>query len=114
MCAKINMIFVCLCLGGFAACSVKVDYAQDFAENVSCAKGYNGACWCFVSSGRTTGSTGSTKIGMTLAPDDFCVKRLDRYFSPVQKLFKVRRTSIARQRGPGSGGAWRRDKGKGE
>jgi len=66
-------------LGIFTACSVNAskldaDYAKDFASNVRCATGYKGGCWCFVAS-RKTGSTSSTGIGMTLAPDSFCSGR---------------------------------------
>lgn len=71
-----------ICASILQGCSVNAskldsDYAKEFAENVRCAYGYNDACWCFVAS-RKTGSTDSTGIGMTLAPDDFCVKRLGR------------------------------------
>lgn len=58
------------------SCSVNsskldADYVESFAEDVRCAKGYAEKCWCFVAS-RRTGSSATTGIGMTLAPDELC------------------------------------------
>lgn len=69
-------VLVLIALLGLCGCSVnasklEADYIQKFADNVRCAKGYAGGCWCFVAS-RKTGSTNSTGIAMTLAPKDFC------------------------------------------
>jgi len=47
------------------------DYVQKFADNVRCAQGYKGGCWCFIAS-RKTGKANSTGIGMSLAPSDYC------------------------------------------
>jgi len=62
---------VCLCGCSVNASKVDSDYAKEFAENVRCAKGYAGGCWCFVAS-RKTGSVSTTGIGMALAPKEFC------------------------------------------
>ena len=68
--------FLLLIVGTIKACSVNAerlssDYAKDFAASVSCAKGHQGKCWCFVAS-RKTEKTDSTGIGMTLVPDELC------------------------------------------
>lgn len=62
-----------LVIQGCSVNSSKLDtnYVQSFAEDVRCAKGYAGKCWCFVAS-RRTGSSATTGIGMTLAPDELC------------------------------------------
>jgi len=73
-------IFIAMILAGITiftvSCSInssKLDtnYVQSFAEDVRCAKGYAGKCWCFVAS-RQTGVASTTGIGMTLAPKELC------------------------------------------
>ena len=63
-------IFAVLAMTFVMGCSVNAsklgsEYASDFANNVSCATGVKGVCFCFVAS-RKTANVESTGIGMAI------------------------------------------------